>query len=108
MRRSLVGYPPFNLFLFSCSFLYTILYYVIFIFLFLILLSFFLSHHSLIPSEISGQGSIDPPPPSNNTCNVAECKVDFDDSSWRLLNVPHDFVIEGTFDPAAGIYIYRS
>jgi len=25
--------------------------------------------------------------------------VDFDDSTWRSLNVPHDWSIEGTFDP---------
>ncbi len=25
---------------------------------------------------------------------------DFDDSAWRIVDLPHDFVVEGTFDPA--------
>ena len=38
--------------------------------------------------------------PKNATCGQnAPCAVDFDDSTWRQLNVPHDFVVEGTFDP---------
>jgi beta-galactosidase len=28
------------------------------------------------------------------------CEVEYDDSSWRSLSVPHDFVVEGTFDPS--------
>ena len=28
-------------------------------------------------------------------------KKDFDDSKWRSLDIPHDFVIEGTFDKDA-------
>jgi hypothetical protein len=55
--------------------------------------------------HISGQGSV-PNQPSDTDCNLPECKVDFDDSSWRTLNVPHDFVIEGTFNPAAGGYFF--
>ncbi|MCX7597945.1 MAG: beta galactosidase jelly roll domain-containing protein, partial [Armatimonadetes bacterium] len=26
---------------------------------------------------------------------------DFDDSTWRRVDLPHDFVVEGTYDPAA-------
>lgn len=31
------------------------------------------------------------------------CAVDFNDSQWRIVNVPHDFVIEGIFDPTARV-----
>jgi len=31
------------------------------------------------------------------------CAVDFNDSRWRTVDVPHDFVIEGTFDPTARV-----
>lgn len=30
-------------------------------------------------------------------CDRAECQVSFDDHSWRELDVPHDFVVEGNF-----------
>jgi beta-galactosidase len=31
------------------------------------------------------------------------CAADFNDSAWHKVNVPHDFVIEGTFDPSARV-----
>ncbi len=31
------------------------------------------------------------------------CAVDYNDSGWQLVDVPHDFVIEGTFDPSARV-----
>ena len=30
-------------------------------------------------------------------------KPEFDDSSWRDVNLPHDWVVEGTFSPEAGL-----
>jgi beta-galactosidase len=32
--------------------------------------------------------------------NISFAQPDFDDSQWRLLNLPHDFGIEGPFDQA--------
>jgi len=37
------------------------------------------------------------PPPSGTLCNETMCAIDFDDSDWRDINVPHDFVVEGNF-----------
>jgi beta-galactosidase len=31
------------------------------------------------------------------------CAADFNDSAWHKVNIPHDFVIEGTFDPSARV-----
>jgi beta-galactosidase len=42
-----------------------------------------------------------PRPAGNLGEDVAYTKTDFDDSQWRLLNLPHDFGIEGPFDPNA-------
>jgi hypothetical protein len=39
------------------------------------------------------------PPPSG--CDQPECDPSTDDSSWRKLDLPHDFVVEGTFSPSA-------
>jgi len=39
------------------------------------------------------------PPANNKTCDILFCKSSFDDSTWRDLNLPHDFVVEGTFTP---------
>lgn len=41
-----------------------------------------------------------PPPPPPVCPGDRACK-DFDDSSWRKLNVPHDWVVEGSPDPTA-------
>ena len=58
-----------------------------------------------------------PPVPSNETkCPAAWCNISTDDSGWRSVSVPHDFVVEGTFAPAAdkshgylpyGVGLYR-
>lgn len=29
------------------------------------------------------------------------CSPDFNDSAWRLVDVPHDFIVEGNFTPDA-------
>jgi len=31
------------------------------------------------------------------------CAIDFDDSRWQTVSVPHDFVVEGVFDPSARV-----
>jgi hypothetical protein len=36
-------------------------------------------------------------------CDLAECLPDTDDSAWRLLALPHDFVVEGTFSQSADV-----
>ena len=40
-------------------------------------------------------------PSPNSTCSVPYCQPGFDDSSWRGLSIPHDFVVEGDFDKNA-------
>ncbi len=52
------------------------------------------------PGWISGAKPA--PPAPNTTCNVPECTPNFDDSTWSTINLPHDFVIYGTFNPNAG------
>ena len=44
-----------------------------------------------------------PPPPGPGTqgCTDPNCLPGTDDSGWRTLSVPHDFVVEGTFTPTA-------
>ena len=44
-----------------------------------------------------------PPPPSETHCSEAWCRVGTDDSAWRSVSVPHDFVVEGKFTPAADV-----
>jgi hypothetical protein len=39
--------------------------------------------------------------PVNTTCNVDYCMPNYDDSAWRTLTVPHDFVVEGKFNQTA-------
>jgi len=39
-----------------------------------------------------------PPAPACNTGDP--CAVDFDDSAWRSLSLPHDYGVESAFDPA--------
>ena len=34
---------------------------------------------------------------------MAQCQPSTDDSSWRLVNVPHDFMVEGVFDASNDI-----
>ena len=38
-----------------------------------------------------------PPGPGGQDCTDPNCMPSTDDSSWRTLSVPHDFVVEGTF-----------
>jgi beta-galactosidase len=52
------------------------------------------------PGWVSGAGDI-PNYPSATNCTNPECRVDFADSAWRTLNLPHDYVVEGTFSPFA-------
>jgi beta-galactosidase/beta-glucuronidase len=42
-----------------------------------------------------------PPIPGPQQCPQSPACVDYDDSSWRVLNVPHDYVVEGTFNASA-------
>jgi hypothetical protein len=44
-----------------------------------------------------GRAAAPTPAPAPNACNDPECKVSFDDSGWRDISVPHDFVVEGMF-----------
>jgi beta-galactosidase len=34
---------------------------------------------------------------------VPEASIGFDDSSWRVVHLPHDYIVEGTFDPQADV-----
>jgi beta-galactosidase len=34
-------------------------------------------------------------------CSLPQCTAQYDDSQWRVLNLPHDFVVEGDFTPKA-------
>ena len=42
-----------------------------------------------------------PPKPGKQSCPASPVCVDYPDTDWRTLNVPHDFVVEGTFMPNA-------
>eukprot|EP00937_MAST-01D_sp_MAST-1D-sp2_P002554 g2554.t1 len=42
-----------------------------------------------------------PTPVPASGCPAAWCRQDTDDSSWRTLSVPHDFVLEGNFTSSA-------
>lgn len=42
-----------------------------------------------------------PPPNPTNQCNDAWCNPKTDDSAWRVLDLPHDFVVEGNFSQSA-------
>jgi hypothetical protein len=44
-----------------------------------------------------------PPPPQTS----GPTTLNYDDSDWRQLNVPHDFIVEGTFSPNADRYNNR-
>jgi hypothetical protein len=39
-------------------------------------------------------------PVPNTNCTGTPCDPAYDDSTWRTVNAPHDFIIEGNFDPA--------
>lgn len=57
--------------------------------------------HGPSPGGIVGGGRMDAPEPGHSNCSAMglPCAPAFDDSSWRTVTVPHDFVIEGTVDP---------
>jgi len=42
-----------------------------------------------------------PPPPPGQSCTDPRCLPGTDDSAWRVVNVPHDFVVEGNFSSSA-------
>ena len=42
-----------------------------------------------------------PPPPPGTDCTDPRCLPGTDDSAWRVVNVPHDFVVEGNFSASA-------
>ena len=42
-----------------------------------------------------------PPPAPPGRCNQPYCEPGFDDGSWRVLDLPHDFVVEGNFSASA-------
>ncbi len=42
-----------------------------------------------------------PPPTPGGPCTDPRCEPGTDDSSWRVVNVPHDFVVEGNFSAQA-------
>eukprot|EP01043_Picozoa_sp_COSAG02_P080820 COSAG02_NODE_19409_length_883_cov_1.146684_1_plen_193_part_10 len=44
-----------------------------------------------------------PRPPPNGPCGVPQCQPTTDDSSWRSVNVPHDFMVEGNFSASNDI-----
>ena len=60
---------------------------------------------------IGGQRVVNPPPPSPSPapapkpspspCTDPRCLPSTDDSSWRTVDIPHDFVVEGTFSKQA-------
>ena len=42
-----------------------------------------------------------PPPAPGQDCTDPRCQPGTDDSAWRVVNVPHDFVVEGNFSQSA-------
>lgn len=42
-----------------------------------------------------------PPTPGPQPCPASPACAGYDDSSWRSLSVPHDFVVEGQYSPTA-------
>ena len=64
---------------------------------------------------LDGKGASSHSTPGGS-CESAWCKERFDDSSWRTVNLPHDFVVEGNFTQTAdmahgylpyGVGLYR-
>jgi hypothetical protein len=42
-----------------------------------------------------------PPPAPGQPCAESSCTPSYDDSHWRIVDLPHDFIIEGNFTPDA-------
>lgn len=49
---------------------------------------------------VSAGRTVAPPVPVNN-CTDPGCLPNTNDASWRVLNVPHDFVVENNFSESA-------
>ena len=45
----------------------------------------------------SGGGGPSPDPEGGGKCADPRCQPETDDSAWRVVDVPHDFVVEGNF-----------
>jgi beta-galactosidase len=62
---------------------------------------------AVLDQNTSGGGGVDlavigtqpPPVPANVTTDPSQ--PDFDDSAWRIVHLPHDYVVEGKFTPTA-------
>ncbi len=62
---------------------------------------------TVLVENVGGPGGIDgaalraetPPPPALSTSGPSAAV--FEDASWRQVHLPHDFVIEGAYDPQA-------
>ena len=57
----------------------------------------------LVENTAGGGGIIGPVLLQNGATSVASgpARLDFNDHAWRTVHLPHDYVIEGTFDPKA-------
>jgi beta-galactosidase len=53
-------------------------------------------HRGEIPGVLLSSATNQPLSPTKDFLDAA-----YDDSSWQKVNVPHDYVVEGTFDPKA-------
>jgi len=49
-----------------------------------------------------GRPDPNPNPKPGPNCDLPECKINFDDSKWRTLSIPHDYVVEGNFSETKG------
>jgi beta-galactosidase len=61
---------------------------------------------AILDQNTSGGGGVEsavigtqPPPSANNITDPSQ--PGFDDSAWRTVHLPHDYVVEGTFTPTA-------
>lgn len=59
------------------------------------------SRHGHWQGEGDSSRRPEPEPTPGYPCDVPQCRSNFDDSSWPLVNVPHDFVVSGDFDKRA-------
>lgn len=53
-------------------------------------------HRGDVPGVLAGPSTNQTPSPSSVFLSPA-----YDDSSWQKVNVPHDYIVEGAFDPTA-------
>jgi beta-galactosidase len=52
--------------------------------------------------QIGKEGEADDPVATNSGSDISFVQPGFDDSGWRTLDLPHDWVVELPFDPKAG------